>query len=125
MARTYPVARPTRIATLYGAEAWCRDHPEADMIPTFATGSASIYPWHCAGNVPEIVEPIEDVDSRGCIAPLLEAAELSGTPTGFFKKFQGRPGRKPDQETNHAIAEESSMRVFASLRSAVSKPSVN
>ena len=34
---------------LPGATAYCRDNPESDFIPMFATGHATIYDWRCSG----------------------------------------------------------------------------
>jgi hypothetical protein len=53
---------------LPGADAWCRDHPDSDMIPTFATGSDTIYRWRCAGGASEIVGQAADTDARGFVA---------------------------------------------------------
>jgi len=51
-----------------GADAWCRDHPHADMIPSFATGSDTVYRWRCTGSNPEIVAQVEKIDARGFLA---------------------------------------------------------
>ncbi|MBV9552421.1 MAG: hypothetical protein JO032_06465 [Alphaproteobacteria bacterium] len=53
---------------LPGAEAWCRDHADADIVPKFATGSASVYSWRCAGRTAKVVEQVDEVDERGFIA---------------------------------------------------------
>ncbi len=61
-----PCGKANTQRRLPGAEAWCRDH--LDMIPTFATGSDTIYRWRCAGGVPEIVGQAADTDARGFVA---------------------------------------------------------
>ena len=51
-----------------GAEAWCRDHPDADFIPNAAIPSGNIYKWRCSGDTPEILGKAEEVDPRGFVA---------------------------------------------------------
>jgi hypothetical protein len=48
---------------------WCRDHPDAAFIPMVATGHDTIYAWRCHGTAPQIVRQVQDVDTRGFIAP--------------------------------------------------------
>jgi hypothetical protein len=57
----------TRPASVGGDE-WCRDHPDADFVPMFATGHETIYAWRCAGTraVPE--RQAQAVDARGFVA---------------------------------------------------------
>jgi hypothetical protein len=63
-----PCGKANADRRLAGAEAWCRDHPHADMIPAFATGSDTVYRWRCAGSTPEIVAQVEKIDARGFVA---------------------------------------------------------
>jgi hypothetical protein len=51
-----------------GGNAWCRDHPDADFVPMFATGHETIYAWRCAGTraVPE--HQAQAMDARGFVA---------------------------------------------------------
>ena len=63
-----PCGKANTQRRLPSAEAWCRDHPDTDMIPTFATGSDTIYRWRCAGGAPQIVEQAADTDARGFVA---------------------------------------------------------
>jgi hypothetical protein len=48
-----------------GAIAWCRTHPNADFVPLFAAGHASIYAWRCEGSRPAIGRVVQTVDARG------------------------------------------------------------
>jgi hypothetical protein len=51
-----------------GAAAFCRDNPEAEQVPAFATGRATVYAWRCNGGKPVIVKQIQPVDRRGYAA---------------------------------------------------------
>ena len=50
-----------------GAAAWCKDHPNSDVVPMVATGHATIYTWTCVGSEPRIAQA-EKLDPRGFIA---------------------------------------------------------
>jgi hypothetical protein len=50
-----------------GAEAYCRESPDSNLVPMVATGHATIYTWKCLGRKPRIIAT-EDVDARGFIA---------------------------------------------------------
>jgi hypothetical protein len=51
-----------------GATAWCREHPDAASIPTFATGHDTIYEWRCHGENAEVFRQTSQVDARGFVA---------------------------------------------------------
>lgn len=44
---------------------YCRDHPEADVIPAAVTGRATVYSWRCAGGRPEVAAQWSEPDPRG------------------------------------------------------------
>ena len=48
-----------------GAEAWCRDNPNADFVPAFATGHRTIYAWKCAAGRAVRGPPTGKLDRRG------------------------------------------------------------
>jgi len=50
-----------------GEIAWCRQNPDADYIPAFATGHDTIFAWRCRGGAPSIAKQVFDVDSEGFI----------------------------------------------------------
>ncbi len=50
-----------------GEIAWCKDNPEADFIPAFATGHDTIFAWRCRAGAAEIQKRILDVDAQGFI----------------------------------------------------------
>ena len=50
---------------LRGADAWCRENPNADFIPAAATGHDTIFEWRCAGRKATIANQIGRVDARG------------------------------------------------------------
>jgi len=37
-----------RATTNTGAENWCKDNPNSDFVPAFATGHDTIYDWSCS-----------------------------------------------------------------------------
>jgi hypothetical protein len=68
MARTCPAGKRTPIAIYRGAEAWCRDHPNADFVPRFAIPWGNIYDWRCASGSAKVVKQIEEIDRHGFVA---------------------------------------------------------
>ncbi|MGD9604184.1 MAG: hypothetical protein AB7O21_18350 [Gammaproteobacteria bacterium] len=48
-----------------GARGFCRDHPDAQSIPMFASGRETVYEWRCRGDAPYIAKQVVDVDARG------------------------------------------------------------
>lgn len=51
-----------------GGDAWCKAHPDADFVPMFATGHATVFDWRCAGHVAVPTGQVERVDPRGFVA---------------------------------------------------------
>jgi len=51
--------------SLPGAGAFCRDNPDADMIPMFATGHDTIYAWRCIGRRAVATKAVVAVDAHG------------------------------------------------------------
>jgi hypothetical protein len=50
-----------------GVVQWCRDNPDASMIPAVATGHDTIYEWRCQGGAPQLLRQTLHVDPRGFI----------------------------------------------------------
>ena len=48
-----------------GATTFCKEQPNADFIPAFATGRETVYEWRCKEGTPEIVKQVFEVDARG------------------------------------------------------------
>lgn len=48
-----------------GADAYCRENPDASDVPAFATGHETIYSWRCAAGKAQRGAPIADLDERG------------------------------------------------------------
>jgi hypothetical protein len=67
-AANLPCGKANTDRHLPGAEAWCREHREADFIPRFAIPSGNIYNWRCFAGAPDIVSQIEEIDPRGFVA---------------------------------------------------------
>jgi hypothetical protein len=51
-----------------GADAFCRQNPNATGVPMAATGHATIYAWTCVGGRARIERRFETIDGRGFIA---------------------------------------------------------
>jgi hypothetical protein len=47
---------------------WCRTHPEADFIPAYISGHASIFQWRCRDGQPATTGQAEPIDAQGFIA---------------------------------------------------------
>lgn len=48
-----------------GAEAFCRERPDAVVVPAAATGQATVYAWRCRAGRPKIVRQVLKIDRRG------------------------------------------------------------
>ena len=46
---------------------YCGDNPDAEVIPMFASGRATVYEWKCDNGTPEIVKQIAETDKAGYI----------------------------------------------------------
>jgi hypothetical protein len=70
-----PCGKANSDRDLPGAEAWCRDHPNADFVPRYAIPWGNIYDWRCAGGRPKVIKQIEEIDSRGFVARYWKQAD--------------------------------------------------
>ena len=52
---------------LPGADAYCRQNPNADFIPAAATGHDRIFEWRCSGRTATATKQTAQVDDRGFI----------------------------------------------------------
>jgi len=78
MGANLPCGKADTSRTSEGGTAWCRDHPDADFIPAYVTGHATIFDWRCHGGAPVIVRKAFHVDPRGFVAEFWR--ELPGGP---------------------------------------------
>ena len=53
---------------LPGATAWCRENPDSDFIPMFATGHETIYDWRCTKGQAVAGNKLVTVDPEGFVA---------------------------------------------------------
>jgi hypothetical protein len=60
---------------LTGAQAWCAEHLDSDLIPEFATGHATVYRWRCIGATAAIIGTQNKVDRRGFVAQYWKRAD--------------------------------------------------
>ena len=51
----------------HGASAWCKDNPDADFIPAYATGHGTIFAWRCMDGAAVVEKRLLDVDAQGFI----------------------------------------------------------
>jgi hypothetical protein len=63
----------TKRAPSAGVVQWCRDNPDASVVPAVATGHDTIYQWRCRAGAPSIVRQTLHVDPRGFIAEFWKA----------------------------------------------------
>lgn len=49
---------------------YCGENPDADLIPMYASGRATVYEWKCANGTPEIVKQVAKTDKAGYIADI-------------------------------------------------------
>jgi len=71
---------------LPGATAYCRDNPDSDFIPMFATGHATIYDWRCSAGKAVPGKVVVTVDRQGFDA---------GTERKFADPRRSQPPAKP------------------------------
>ena len=70
-----PCGKANSDRDLPGAEAWCRDHPNADFVPRFAIPLGNIYNWGCVGRRPKVLAQIEKIDPGGFVARYWKRAD--------------------------------------------------
>ncbi|HTP03127.1 MAG TPA: hypothetical protein VMJ64_17250 [Anaerolineales bacterium] len=49
---------------------YCKANPGSDFIPMSVTGHDTVYSWHCATDMPEILEQTSQVDAAGYLAQI-------------------------------------------------------
>jgi hypothetical protein len=47
---------------------FCKEQPDAEVIPAAVTGHETVYEWRCTKGSPEIVRQVLQVDGRGYVA---------------------------------------------------------
>jgi len=50
--------------------AFCKQQPDADVIPAYVTGRETVYAWRCEHGAPSIERQVADADARGFIAAI-------------------------------------------------------
>ncbi|HSZ92979.1 MAG TPA: hypothetical protein VK822_26785 [Acetobacteraceae bacterium] len=63
----------TNRAPSTGVVRWCRDNPDASVVPAVATGHDTIYQWRCHAGAPQFVRQTHHVDPRGFVAEFWKA----------------------------------------------------
>src|SRR5262245_1448156 len=56
-----------------GIVQWCRENPDAEFVPAFATGHDTIYQWRCQAGAPQIVRQTLHADAQGFVAEFWKA----------------------------------------------------
>jgi hypothetical protein len=56
-----------------GMANFCKDNPQAEVIPAVATGRATVYEWKCASGAPEVVRQFAQPDARGFLSHVWHA----------------------------------------------------
>jgi hypothetical protein len=57
---------------------FCRNNPQAEVIPAVITGRATVYEWACANGSPEVVRQFTHPDAQGFLSNIWYA--ISPTP---------------------------------------------
>ncbi|HXH10298.1 MAG TPA: hypothetical protein VNP04_11125 [Alphaproteobacteria bacterium] len=47
---------------------WCKENPNAEVIPAFASGRATVYEWKCTNGAPAVVRQVAEPDARGFLS---------------------------------------------------------
>lgn len=47
---------------------WCQENPNAEVIPAFASGRATVYAWKCLNGTPTIVRQVAEPDAQGFLS---------------------------------------------------------
>lgn len=68
MGANLPCGKADASRVSVGGAQWCKEHPDADFIPAYATGHATIFDWRCRGGAPVIAKQRYSVDPRGFVA---------------------------------------------------------
>jgi hypothetical protein len=65
MARGDTSLVPSRPVALF-----CREHPDAEIVPAYVTGRATVYEWRCARGAPVAVRQVATPDARGFLSEI-------------------------------------------------------
>jgi hypothetical protein len=60
-----PCGKANRARSSQGANEWCDNNPDSDLVPMAATGHDTLYAWKCVGRVARPAKPVGGLDSRG------------------------------------------------------------
>ena len=55
---------------------WCEENPNAEVIPAFASGRATVYEWRCTNGTPAVVRQVAEPDARGFLSHIWYAIRL-------------------------------------------------
>lgn len=53
-----------------GMTDFCRNNPQAEVIPAVVTGRTTIYAWQCTDGMPEVVRQFAHADARGFLSTI-------------------------------------------------------
>ena len=70
-----PCGKANTSQNLPGVIDWCRENPQASVVPAFAAGHDTIYTWRCDGGVPRAGGPVQPVDARGFFTRFWQKAQ--------------------------------------------------
>jgi hypothetical protein len=56
--------------------AFCKEQPNAEVMPAAVTGHETVYEWRCTNGAPEIVRQVLNVDARGYVVEFWYALSL-------------------------------------------------
>lgn len=64
-----------------GTISFCKENPNADVVPAVATGRATVFTWRCVNGAPEKGDQVFQADAQGFIADFWYVIEPSTTAT--------------------------------------------
>jgi hypothetical protein len=65
-----PCGKMNTVRDNHGAEMFCRENPDSDAVPAYATGHETIYTYRCVSGRPRIDGTLFTLDRRGFAAEL-------------------------------------------------------
>lgn len=68
MGANLPCGKADTSRSSTGGTQWCKDHPDANFIPAYATGHATIFAWRCRDGSPAVIRQRFHADHRGFVA---------------------------------------------------------
>lgn len=103
-----PCGKANSDRDLPGAEAWCRDHPNADFVPRFAIPWGNIYNWGCADGNPKVIKQIEEINPHCFVALYWRRNGQDGAGGHADPRRNADPARRRSRKSRNAAVSDHS-----------------